>query len=222
MSSSVGESSLPVIPPPDNFQVVEAVLYASVFDNCHHELLARLKNMTDNWRDFKEHEMVYSMRCGTTAERTDPIVRMRRQFSSDTTVWHIRYLGTQNVDDKCPAVIHSSIDSIAYSPNIMSFIKDMNFMLNYEYLMMGNVFCFGTIKVLVYKVLTVLKAGKYSKDSLIPLTKSFVVEASVPVENEETMFYAKQLKKFCDQLEPFVKFTKVEYYRPRVTEEEAK
>uniref|UniRef100_A0A7E4VG89 Mediator of RNA polymerase II transcription subunit 18 n=1 Tax=Panagrellus redivivus TaxID=6233 RepID=A0A7E4VG89_PANRE len=206
-----GESSSGSKPPPArNFQVLEAVLHASIYDDHKDQLIERLKGMTDPFSSsFEEHEMVFALKSN---EGPDVQLRLRRRFNLD--LWHVRYVGTP-IADKCPAVCRASIDSVMYTKDMMDFVKHMGFRLIYEFVMKGWVFTRGPIKILVYKLCTTDKPGIYSKELIKPFGTSHIVEASIPVENEDTMKYSKLLKDFTDQLMPLVEFRKVEYFRPR-------
>ena len=60
----------------------------------------------------------------------------------------------------------------------------------------------GPIKILAFKTSITSKVGTYTKESLQTFSDSWLIEAVMPIENEETLKYAKQLKDFCDQLSP--------------------
>ena len=143
-------------------------------------------------------------------------LHIRRKFNNEmSSVWHCRYIGVP-VPDKVPAVCRTSIDSIVHCADMMEFSKSMGLRMEYEYVAKGFLFTKGPIKILVYKVYSTEKPGVYSKDLLKPQLDSHVVEAMIPVENEDTLKYSKILKDFCDQLAPLVEFKKVEYFKPKL------
>uniref|UniRef100_A0A914ZFS3 Mediator of RNA polymerase II transcription subunit 18 n=1 Tax=Panagrolaimus superbus TaxID=310955 RepID=A0A914ZFS3_9BILA len=196
--------------PSGNHQVLEAVLHASILDEHVGHLYERLRGVCDPvFNSFEEHEMVFALKTG---EGPDILVHFRRKLSQEPTLWHCRYVGTPIPDNgNLFAICRQSTDSIVYSKDLMEFVKSIGLRLEYEFVARGKVFTFGPIKILVFKTFTTEKIGTYSKDNLKPLLESHLVEAIIPIENEDGPKYSKQLKDFCDQLAPLVHFRKIDY-----------
>uniref|UniRef100_A0AC34RBC3 Mediator of RNA polymerase II transcription subunit 18 n=1 Tax=Panagrolaimus sp. JU765 TaxID=591449 RepID=A0AC34RBC3_9BILA len=204
--------------PTQNFQVLEAMLFASILDTHRDQLLERLRGVCDPHSTyFDEHELVCGLR---TTESANMQLHLRRRLDTGidvpNNVWHCRYIGPPQ-SEKLPAICRSAIDSLVYCPEMMDFIKNMGLRMEYEYVARGFFFTKGPIRIMVYKILVPETAGKYNKDALKPQMESHLVEAIIPVENEDTNKYAKILKDFCDQLAPLVEFKKIEYFKPKTS-----
>lgn len=142
-------------------------------------------------------------------------MHLRRKFTqSKNDVWHCRYVGPPAAD-KVPAICRTVTDSVVHCPAMMEFVKNMGLRLEYEFIARGFLFTKGPIKIIVSKIFCTNNPGQYNRESLKPQTDSHIIEAIIPVKNDDTAKYAKILKDFCDQLAPLVEFRKVEYFKSK-------
>ncbi|UYV81407.1 MED18, partial [Cordylochernes scorpioides] len=81
-----------------------------------------------------------------------PIVLRARQDLDRRHHWHLRYLGQSEMGDKSRAtIVRTSID-VSTTKNLIMFLNEVGFRLDYEYVLKGYMFKKGRMKVTVAKV----------------------------------------------------------------------
>jgi mediator of RNA polymerase II transcription subunit 18 len=69
--------------------------------------------------------------------------------------WMLRYVGNPEMgDQKRPTVIRNCID-VACSHNLVDFLRELRFKLDFEYVAKGHMFRKGRMKITVSKILRV-------------------------------------------------------------------
>ena len=71
--------------------------------------------------------------------------------------------------------------TVGCSENVTSFLTELGFRANSEFLNKGYLYRKGRMKIVVSKLCKMKEAGKTDPDSLIPITNSHLIEASITV-----------------------------------------
>lgn len=188
----------------------EYLLQGSILDESTEILIHRLKGLCDDAEaglvTFKDHEMVYSIK---NAQNTTAVsVRLRRPTDSVSAPWSMCYLGNPEIGDKSRLTMVRTCVDINCSPNAASFLQDLGFKCDYEFILQGWSFRKGRIRATVSKVLKLMNPP--SIEQLSPITKSHLVELSVvaPASNEQI---ATEIHSFADQLKPLINLDKIDH-----------
>lgn len=210
----------------------EFSLYGSVIDDAYEALLHKLRGFCDNSYEqphkFHDHEMVYTISmtfillfldiklifCDFTEAPTGQTssLRVRRSLDHPENPWNLRYLGHHDTDRNRIALARSCIDCNT-TTNIIQFLNEMGFRLDFEYTLKGFMFRKGKMKILVYKVFKINNSGGMpsglNSNDLEPITSSHLVELSV-VAPSHLSSVADEMKQFADLLKPLVSLENVE------------
>jgi len=177
-------------------------------------LLDRLRGLTDiPSQSFEEHELVFSIKGGIS----NPIVIHVRRTLQDPNKeqpapWLIRYVSQPESDltRKWPTVVRKSVDVLVQSDDMMQFLKDLGFRLDYEYVAKGDMFVKGRVKILVSKISGINERGNPQRGQTTPLTDSHLVEVSVIAPFGQDAL-AQECRSIADQLKPIVNLEKLDY-----------
>ncbi|VDP18629.1 unnamed protein product [Soboliphyme baturini] len=176
----------------------EYLLQGSVLDSAYPLLIERLKGLADaEYKNFSEHELVFANK------RTTSLVywHVRRSLDVGNSLYHLRYLSDPNKDDNrnCPTLVRKTIDCLATSNDMMGFLGEIGFRMQYEFVSKGVVFKKGPMKITVAKIHRVTEPGNPVK--LEKVTESHLVEISVLIPSGQDLI-SSSVKEFADQLKP--------------------
>ncbi|KAG0425670.1 hypothetical protein HPB47_027184 [Ixodes persulcatus] len=170
----------------------EYLLQGSIMDGACEVLLHRLRGLCDNSdspiESFHDYEMVFQIRktapsgvCGPAlreVRRAAPLsVRARQSLDSPQMPWHLRYVGQPEVGDRSRHTVVRSCIDVSTSNNLVSFLNELGFRLDFEFVLKGHMFQKGRMKVIVAKVFRLLQQG--NPDSCEPVSQSHIIELSV-------------------------------------------
>lgn len=124
--------------------------------------------------------------------------------------WHLRYLGQPELGDKNRATMIRNCIECSTSNNIVQFLTDIGFRMDFEYVLKGYMFRKGRMKVIVAKIFRVRQQG--NPEDIEPLSHSYLVELSVVAPSGQDGL-ADEMKQFAEQLKPLVHLDKVDARR---------
>lgn len=174
-------------------------------------LLHRLRGLCDNSdspiESFHDYEMVFQIRAPTG---TPLSVRARQSLDSPQMPWQLRYVGQPEVGDKTRHTVVRSCIDVSTSNNLVSFLNELGFRLDFEFVLKGHMFQKGRMKVIVAKVFRLVQQG--NPESIEPISNSHIIELSViaPAGQESL---GDEMKAFADQLKPLVELEKIDHTR---------
>ncbi|RWS09098.1 mediator of RNA polymerase II transcription subunit 18-like protein [Dinothrombium tinctorium] len=186
----------------------EYILQGSIVNDSCEILLHRLRGLCDNGdaapETFKDHEYVYTIRQPNGQPLT---LRVRQSLEKKDYPWHLRYLGQPEIGDKNRATLVRSCIDVACSSNICTFLSEMGFKLDYEYISKGFIFKKGRMKVTVSKIFRLLPPGNVNTDEHV--SQSYLVEVSVVAPTGQDAL-AEEIRSFAEQLKPLVQLEKID------------
>lgn len=191
----------------------EYILQGSVLDDSIEILLHRLRGMCDNSEDgftkFKEHEIVYSMREGVNSGGVVSL-RAKKQLNNPDQPWVLCYLGNPEVGDKArPTMVRTCVE-VNCSPTICSFLQELGFLVDFEFIAQGWTFRRNRIKATVAKIFRI--PNPQSPDQLVPISKSHLVEVST-ISSSGNDQAATEVNVLAEQLKPLVNLDKIDSRR---------
>ncbi|CDW57520.1 mediator of RNA polymerase II transcription [Trichuris trichiura] len=176
----------------------EYVLFGSVLDSVYTLLLERIKGLADPRSEaFSEHELVFANKSST-----GPITwHVRRSLDHPDAPFHLRYVGNPDPDEnkKCPTIMRKTMDCLCHSNDMMGFLGNLGFRMQYEFVAKGVIFTKGPIKITVSKIQRVTEAGNATK--LEKFSDSYLVEISALAAPMQS-YVANSVREFADQLKP--------------------
>ncbi|GBM25610.1 Mediator of RNA polymerase II transcription subunit 18 [Araneus ventricosus] len=179
----------------------EFLMQGSIMDTSCEVLLHRLRGLCDNADEnpetFHDYEMVFQIR-GPTG--TPLILRARQALDHPEMPWHLRYIGQPEIGDKNRATMIRSCIDVDTSNNVVQFLNELGFRLDYEFVLKGFMFRKGRMKVTVAKVCRLLQQN--NPDSIEPVSQSYLVELSVVAPTGQEAL-ADEMKAFSEQLKPY-------------------
>ncbi|KFM61049.1 Mediator of RNA polymerase II transcription subunit 18, partial [Stegodyphus mimosarum] len=156
----------------------EFIMQGSIMDTSCEVLLHRLRGLCDNADEppetFHDYEMVFQIR-GPTG--TPMVVKARQALDHPEMPWHLKYSGQPEIGDKNRAALIRSCIDVDTSSNVVQFLNELGFRLEYEYVLKGFMFRKGRMKVMVAKVCRLLQQN--NPDSIEPVSQSYLVELTV-------------------------------------------
>lgn len=152
--------------------------------------------------------MIYSFVLSAGQPTGAPMyLRVRESMDQPHSPYHLRYLGTAETSDKARATLVRSTIDVNCSHNIVQFLQELGFRLDYEFILDGYIFRKGRMKVIVAKVFT-----QAPNNEVKPISGSYLVEMSVVAPTgQETI--ADEMKAFAEQLKPLVTLEKIDMRR---------
>ncbi|KRX27824.1 Mediator of RNA polymerase II transcription subunit 18 [Trichinella nelsoni] len=190
----------------DRMNTVEFTLYGSVLDSAYTVLIERLRGLADpKFEKFHEHELVFAnknVKAGVVNWH------VRRSLDQPNAPYHVKYMGDSEADlnEKCPVNVRKVINCLCTSNDMMAFLGDIGFRMQYEFVAKGILFKKGPIKVTVSKIYRVIEAGNSS--AVEKFTDSHLVEMSALSSLPEDPI-ANTIREFADQLKPIVNMEKI-------------
>lgn len=189
----------------------EYLLQGSIMDTSCEVLLHRLRGLCDNADEppetFHDYEMVFQTR-GPTG--TPLVLRARQALDHPEMPWHLRYVGQPEVGDKNRAAMVRTCIDVDTSSNVVVFLNELGFRLDYEFVLKGFMFRKGRMKVTVAKVCRVLQQN--NPETIEPVSQSYLVELSVVAPSGQDTL-ADEMKAFSEQLKPLVQLDKIDHRR---------
>lgn len=187
----------------------QLLLQGSILDESVDILLHRLRGMCDDSEGglvrYKEHEMVFTMRepvpPGTVS------VRVKRQLNGSDQPWLLCYLGNPEVGDKSRLTTVRTCIEVNCSQNVCSFLRELGFNIDYEFINHGWIFRKNRLRVNVSKVCRILNPNNL--DQVCPITKSHLIEVSTIASSGNDQS-ANEVHSFSEQLKPLVNLEKVD------------
>lgn len=194
----------------NNVPQQEYVLQGSIMDTSCEVLLHRLRGLCDNAdsnpETFHDYEMTFQIRGATGT----PLVLKVRQALGVDMPWHLRYVGQPEIGDKNRATLVRSCIDVGTSPNVVQFLNEMGFRLDYEFVLKGFMFRKGRMKVTVAKVFRLMQPG--NPETIETVSQSYLVELSVVAPAGQDAL-ADEMKQFSEQLKPLVQLEKIDHRR---------
>ncbi|KAG8178319.1 hypothetical protein JTE90_026289 [Oedothorax gibbosus] len=189
----------------------EFLMQGSIMDTSCEVLLHRLRGLCDNADEnpetFQDYEMVFQIR-GPTG--TPLILRARQALDHPEMPWHLRYIGQPEIGDKNRATMIRSCIDVDTSNNVVQFLNELGFRLDYEFVLKGFMFRKGRMKVTVAKVCRLQQQN--NPDSIEHVSQSYLVELSVVAPTGQEAL-ADEMKAFSEQLKPLVQLDKFDHRR---------
>ncbi|XP_028410488.1 mediator of RNA polymerase II transcription subunit 18-like [Dendronephthya gigantea] len=191
-------------------QQLEYFLQGSVEESGLSSLRHRLKGLCDpstTHNKFADHEIVYGLR---QYQGSNPItLRARCSLDSHEMPWQLRYLGeADQVAEKSKNVLTRTCLEVMTTDNLTTFLEELGFGFESEYIAKGYYFKKGDIRVTISRIHRLPTRGNTSHVEAI--SSSYLVEASV-VSSVQQDSIADELKSFTDQLRPIVHLEKVDH-----------
>jgi len=189
----------------------EYLLQGSIMDAACDVLLHRLRGLCDNAdspiETIHDYEMVYQLR-DTSGQNFS--LRARHALDNPQMPWQLRYVGQPEVGDKNRFTICRSVIEVGTSNNLVTWLNELGFRLDYEYVVKGHMFHKGRMKILVQKVFRLNQPG--NPESIDPVSQSHLIELSVLAPpSQETL--GEEMKAFAEQLKPLVELEKIDHNR---------
>lgn len=189
----------------------EYLLQGSVLDDSVDILLHRLRGMCDNSEEglvrFKEQEIVYTMREGPSVTNNSVSVRVRKQLTAPDQPWVLCYLGNPEVGDRTrPTTVRTCVE-VNCTQNVCSFLQELGFTIEYEFVSQGWLFRKNRLKAVVAKICRMLNSPL--TEPLVPISKSHLVEVSM-ISDSGNDQAANEVHSFSEQLKPLVNLDKID------------
>ncbi|XP_054711662.1 mediator of RNA polymerase II transcription subunit 18-like isoform X2 [Uloborus diversus] len=186
----------------------EFLMQGSIMDTSCEVLLHRLRGLCDNADEnpetFHDYELVFQIR-GPTG--TPLVLRARQALDHPEMPWHLRYIGQPEIGDKNRATMIRSCIDVDSSNNVLQFLNELGFRLDYEYVLKGFMFRKGRMKVTVAKL-----QQPNNPESIETVSQSYLVELSVVAPSGQEAL-ADEMKAFSEQLKPLVQLDKIDHRR---------
>ncbi|CAF1158796.1 unnamed protein product, partial [Didymodactylos carnosus] len=188
---------------------LEYVLQGSILDGSTDLLKARLQGLCDNItgevETFHDHETVYTMRIPSSSNVS---FRVRYAIDDQLAPTHLRYVAQAELD-KAHTVSVRQYHDCCVTREIHSFLPEMGFQFDYEFVAKGWIFRKGRIKIMVAKIFQCLercRGGlendmKNLSEILRPFTTSHFVEMSLIGAMHEDKL-GEEMRSFAEQLKP--------------------
>jgi mediator of RNA polymerase II transcription subunit 18 len=128
-------------------------------------------------------------------------------------------LGQPELGDKNRATLVRSCVDVNVSGNVSSFLEEMSFKLDFEYLSKGFIFKKGRMKIIVAKISRLpdnVTPSNVSNAEPFLITHSYLVELTVVAPSGEQEGLADEIKAFANQLKPLVNLDKIDHRRLQV------
>lgn len=190
----------------------EYYLQGSILDESVDILLHKLRGICDSSDEgeserFKEHEIVYFMREGMSNSAVN--LRVRKPLHTPDRPWTLCYLGMPEIGDRNqPTTIRTCVE-MNCSQNVCTFLQELGFIMDYEFISHGWLFRKHRLKATVSKI---YRKHAQMSDQLAAVSRSHLVEVSIisGASNEQA---AQEVQAFAEQLKPLVHLDKIDSRR---------
>jgi mediator of RNA polymerase II transcription subunit 18 len=199
-------------------QFQEFFLQGSILDESVNLLNDRLKGLTNQSPvKVEDHELVFSSTSGPGCAPVKLHLRRSLNIPQPQQIWLLRYIGAPEPDlnKTCPVLVRKTVDTLATSNDLMQFLREIGFRLDYEYVMEGHVYTKGRMKVTVCAIFKVPKPGRVEEKERFPgggnQNRAQLVQISAVVPYGQESSVAGEIKTFADELKPIVRMEKIDY-----------
>lgn len=191
----------------------EYLLQGSVLDDSVDILLHRLRGMSDNSEKglvkYKEHETIYSIREPSSTTQFVS-VRVRRQLLNPEQPYTLCYLGNPEIGDRNRLTTVRTCVEVNCSQSVCAFLKELGFVVEFEFVHQGFIFRRNRLKATVSKVYKLISPA--NTEQLSPITKSHLIEVST-ISGSSNEQAANDVHMFAEQLKPLVCLDKIDSRR---------
>lgn len=193
---------------------LEYFLQGSVGKESVTTLLHRLRGLCDGasrqFATFADHEILYTL--GSPASSVS--LRARHSLDDPKAPWQLRYVGQSEMGDKSRSTLLRSCVEVSTSDNLTTFLKELGFRYENEFVLKGYYFIKGHMRTTVSQVCRV--AGVNDPQSSHPISESYLVEISLMTTvQQDTM--ADEIKAFAEHLKPLVHLEKIDHRKLQMT-----
>ncbi|CAG5113860.1 Oidioi.mRNA.OKI2018_I69.chr2.g7950.t1.cds [Oikopleura dioica] len=156
----------------------EYSLQGSVKDEFVEDVKNRLRGLCDNVEaePFLDHEITYKLENSTGGSAT---LRVSRSMAQSKMPWQLKYVGA--VESATKSCLMRNQVTVGCSENVTSFLTELGFRAETEFLNKGYLYRKGRVKITLSKLNKMKEPGQSAEANRIPLTKSHFVEVSVTV-----------------------------------------
>lgn len=185
---------------------LEYFLQGSIGKDSVHTLLHRLRGLCDGVSrqvtTFGDHEMVFTL--GNSSSNIS--FRVRHSLDDPKAPWQLRYVGQSEMGDKSRSTLLRSCVEVSTSDNLITFLKELGFKYESEFVLKGYYFVKGHMRIIVSQVCRVINVN--DPQSAQPISDSYLVEISLMTTVQQDTL-AEEIKAFAELLKPFFKILKI-------------
>lgn len=187
---------------------LEYFLQGSIGKDSVHTLLHRLRGLCDGVSrqvtTFGDHEMVFTL--GNSSSNIS--FRVRHSLDDPKAPWQLRYVGQSEMGDKSRSTLLRSCVEVSTSDNLITFLKELGFKYESEFVLKGYYFVKGHMRIIVSQVCRVINVN--DPQSAQPISDSYLVEISLMTTVQQDTL-AEEIKAFAELLKPLVHLEKIDH-----------
>lgn len=179
---------------------LEYFLQGSIGKDSVHTLVHRLRGLCDGVSrqvtTFGDHEMVFTL--GNSSSNIS--FRVRHSLDDPKAPWQLRYVGQSEMGDKSRSTLLRSCVEVSTSDNLITFLKELGFKYESEFVLKGYYFVKGHMRIIVSQVCRVINVN--DPQSAQPISDSYLVEISLMTTVQQDTL-AEEIKAFAELLKPY-------------------
>lgn len=187
---------------------LEYFLQGSIGKDSVHTLVHRLRGLCDGVSrqvtTFGDHEMVFTL--GNSSSNIS--FRVRHSLDDPKAPWQLRYVGQSEMGDKSRSTLLRSCVEVSTSDNLITFLKELGFKYESEFVLKGYYFVKGHMRIIVSQVCRVINVN--DPQSAQPISDSYLVEISLMTTVQQDTL-AEEIKAFAELLKPLVHLEKIDH-----------
>lgn len=187
---------------------LEYFLQGSIGKDSVHTLVHRLRGLCDGVSrqvtTFGDHEMVFTL--GNSSSNIS--FRVRHSLEDPKAPWQLRYVGQSEMGDKSQSTLLRSCVEVSTSDNLITFLKELGFKYESEFVLKGYYFVKGHMRIIVSQVCRVINVN--DPQSAQPISDSYLVEISLMTTVQQDTL-AEEIKAFAELLKPLVHLEKIDH-----------
>lgn len=187
---------------------LEYFLQGSIGKDSVNTLLHRLRGLCDGVSrqvtTFGDHEMVFTL--GNSSSNIS--FRVRHSLDDPKAPWQLRYVGQSEMGDKSRSTLLRSCVEVSTSDNLITFLKELGFKYESEFVLKGYYFVKGHMRIIVSQVCRVINVN--DPQSAQPISESYLVEISLMTTVQQDTL-AEEIKAFAELLKPLVHLEKIDH-----------
>ncbi|KAJ7393602.1 Mediator of RNA polymerase II transcription subunit 18 [Desmophyllum pertusum] len=193
---------------------LEYFLQGSVGKESVNTLLHRLRGLCDGasrqFATFVDHEILFTL--GSPGSSVS--LRGRHSLDDPKAPWQLRYVGQSEMGDKSRSTLLRSCVEVSTSDNLTTFLKELGFRYESEYVLKGYYFVKGHMRITVSQVCRVGSIN--DPQSSQPISDSYLVEISLMTTVQQDSM-AEEIKAFAEHLKPLVHLEKIDHRKLQTT-----
>ncbi|XP_067051902.1 mediator of RNA polymerase II transcription subunit 18-like isoform X2 [Acropora muricata] len=120
----------------------------------------------------------------------------------------LRYVGQSEMGDKSRSTLLRSCVEVSTSDNLITFLKELGFKYESEFVLKGYYFVKGHMRIIVSQVCRVINVN--DPQSAQPISDSYLVEISLMTTVQQDTL-AEEIKAFAELLKPLVHLEKIDH-----------